>query len=45
MKIYEGEKEREHLFSKTNHSKTCHSKNLYLTYANASDIKNDARKS
>lgn len=40
-------KEREHLFSKVNHSNTCHSKNLYLTYANASEsyIKNDARKS
>lgn len=43
------EREREHLpvFSKINHSKTCQSKYLYLTYANASDInmmKNDARK-
>lgn len=47
--IYDRERKREHLpvFSKINHSKTCQSKNLYLNYANASDInmmKNDARK-
>lgn len=49
IKIYDRERKREHLlvFSKINHSKTCQSKNLYLNYANASDInmmKNDARK-